>query len=367
MNRAAYFGRPRIVRVFGAIIALWFLHYLFFAGSWEPAPNNINTEATSKDGSPTWTLVVASKSGEDSAWIKKELPDVNSAVYIVDDAKSKLKVPAVKGNEAMVFLTYIIDHYDSLSDVSVFIHTHQRARYTDEFLDSSMVKSLQRLRLTKVLRDGYFNLRCSWDPGCPVWLNLRNSSASAPEVDAGEAEIMRSAWREILPAASIPEWVAQPAGSQFAASREKIRSLPLGLWKAWRNWLITTPLTDLQASRVWEFLWQYALLGRSSVCPQMDECYCEGYGVCFTSPTKFIVWRSWWREAQDWSLKYLKYSPRSREASQLKEKIDARNEVLRISLQEAMRWGDELRDRGEEHLHVGHKFTEEEEKAMYST
>jgi hypothetical protein len=366
MNRANYLGRARIVRVLGVFVLLWFLHYFFFSGDSQPALNSSSRKA-GKDGEPTWALIVASTKTEDTTWIKKNLPTVPSLVYTVDDPKSKFKVPENKGNEAMVYLTYIIDNYNSLPDVSVFIHAHKRAHSSDELLKDSMANQLKRLRLTKVTRDGYFNLRCNWDPGCPSWLNLHNSSASSPAVKADEIETMKTAWQDLLPAAPMPEWIAQPSGAQFAASRAKIQAVSLGVWKSWRDWLIKTPLTNDQSGRVWEYLWQYALTGQSTVCPQMDQCYCEGYGVCFTSATKFVVWRAWWREAQDWTMEYLQLKSEGRSARDLKDKIDARNDVLKLSLDEAMRWGDELRDRGEEHSHYGQRFTEEEEKAMYGS
>jgi hypothetical protein len=366
MNRANYFGslsRPRLVRVIAVFILLWFLHFIFFGGSSQSNPSRLATN----NGEPTWTLVVASRKSDDTSWIQKEMRGIESAVYVADDPKSKFKVPTKKGNEAMVYITYIIDHYDSLPDVSVFIHTRQRPHSNDELLSGSVAKSLGRLRLKKAVRDKYFNLRCNWEPGCPSWLNLRNASASAPQVNPNDASMMRDALRDLMPAAPIPEWVGQPFGSQFAASREGIHSVPLDLWKTWREWLINTPFNDEQSGRVWEHIWQYAFTGKTTFCPAMDQCYCEGYGICFTSATKFVVWRAWTRESLDWTMEYLKLKSEGREAQELKERIDARNEVLQLSLSEAMRWGDELRDRGEEHSHYGKQYTEEEEAAMYSS
>lgn len=59
---------------------------------------------------------------EDVSWIKNELGsvhDLNIAIYTVDDPSSEYHVPKNKGNEAMVYLTYIIDNYDSLSEVTM--------------------------------------------------------------------------------------------------------------------------------------------------------------------------------------------------------------------------------------------------------
>lgn len=56
------------------------------------------------------------------SWIEKELgslPSLNIAVYTVDDPLSQHHVPKNKGNEAMVYLTYLIDNYDNLSEVTM--------------------------------------------------------------------------------------------------------------------------------------------------------------------------------------------------------------------------------------------------------
>ena len=59
----------------------------------------------------TVTLVVASVSSEDTTWIASNFPGITAAVYVVDkdDLSSSFITPINKGNEAMVYLTYIID------------------------------------------------------------------------------------------------------------------------------------------------------------------------------------------------------------------------------------------------------------------
>ena len=54
-------------------------------------------------------LVVARQLSEDVSWIQAKLPDVKTAIYVVDDPNAELPVPANKGHEAMVYLTYIMN------------------------------------------------------------------------------------------------------------------------------------------------------------------------------------------------------------------------------------------------------------------
>ena len=58
-------------------------------------------------------------------WLQKEIPDQPTAIYVVDDPSAPLHPPKNKGHEVMVYLTYIIDHYDELADVTMFMHAHQ--------------------------------------------------------------------------------------------------------------------------------------------------------------------------------------------------------------------------------------------------
>ncbi|KUL84879.1 hypothetical protein ZTR_08227 [Talaromyces verruculosus] len=58
-------------------------------------------------------LVVASLKQQNASWYSTYFPDWKSNTYIVDEAAAPLTVPQNKGNEAMVYLTYIIDRYDS--------------------------------------------------------------------------------------------------------------------------------------------------------------------------------------------------------------------------------------------------------------
>ncbi|MCJ1287374.1 hypothetical protein MMC26_006723 [Xylographa opegraphella] len=62
----------------------------------------------------TRTLVAGRLKDQEKPWIEEEYPDLATTIYVVDDPSARYRVPANKGHEAMVYLTYIIDHYDNL-------------------------------------------------------------------------------------------------------------------------------------------------------------------------------------------------------------------------------------------------------------
>ena len=86
----------------------------------------------------TKALVLPKLRSEDTSWVEETLGDMLSsgglshAIYVVDDASAPLHPPQNKGHEVMVYLTYIIDHYDALPDVSIFMHAHRWSWHNNE-------------------------------------------------------------------------------------------------------------------------------------------------------------------------------------------------------------------------------------------
>jgi hypothetical protein len=215
---------------------------------------------------------------EDVSWIQKEVPDLQTAIYVVDDPKAPLHPPKNKGHEVMVYLTYIIDHYDDLPDIMLFMHSHRMAWHNEEPLDLDAVQLLRRLSSERVMREGFMNLRCNWGPGCPDWIH---PSSTKEDPSKPEEQMTPRAWSELFPFEPLPEVLAQPCCAQFALSRDRVLSIPKSRYIYYRDWLLLTDLSDYISGRIWEYLWQVVFTGESVFCPLQSACYCDGYGVCF--------------------------------------------------------------------------------------
>lgn len=226
------------------------------------------------------TLVVPRLSSESVSWIEDELPSgLDYKIYVVDDVHAKYHPPKNKGNEVMVYLTYIIDHYDdALADINIFMHSHRQAWHNNDLMDLSAVQMIQRLSSERVQREGYMNLKCSWTPGCPAWIHpgIKEEDGNKPE----QIMIARS-WAELFPLEPMPEVLSQPCCSQFAVSKDRIRALPKARYVYFRDWLLRTRLSNYISGRVWEYIWQYVFTGQPEVCVEEHICYCDGYGLCF--------------------------------------------------------------------------------------
>ncbi|KAK8243535.1 hypothetical protein HDK90DRAFT_462464 [Phyllosticta capitalensis] len=230
----------------------------------------------------TKAVVIPRTSKEDISWLENTFGDDNllqKAVYTVDKPVKPYVLPSNKGNEVMAYLTFIIDFYDHLPDVSIFMHAHEYAWHNNELLEMSSSAMLTHLNLRKVVRDGYVNLRCHRYPSCPDHLFPYAKNHSVWDVP--EEAIFADAWSEILPHEPVPEVLSQPCCAQFAVSRERIRALPRSQYKHFRKWLMYTTLENRVSGRVWEYIYQYIWAGVPQFCPEEHSCYCELYGLCF--------------------------------------------------------------------------------------
>lgn len=167
-----------------------------------------------------------------------------------------------KGREAMTYLTYIIDHYYTLPELLVFIHSHRdgypKAWHTD-VQDYSNVNSVRSLKLDFVRQNGYANLRCNWVPGCPDEMQpFRHEDHRTAEHELEEV------WRSMFNNTNIPEKIGAACCAQFAVSREQVLARPRTDYQRFRQWLLDTELDDEVSGRIFEYLW-HIIFGRDPV------------------------------------------------------------------------------------------------------
>ena len=235
---------------------------------------------------PTYTrvMVIPRMKDENISWIADELPDLNTVIYVANDPSAPLHPPKNKGHEVMIYLTYIIDHYDDLPDIVIFMHAHRWTHHNNHLLGHDAVQMIRRLSSDYVTRKGYVNMRCEWYPGCPEWLHPKNAQESLAKQ---EEEVLSRSWKELFPTSPIPKALGQACCAQFALSRERILSISLSQFIFYRDWIMRTPLSDYVSGRIWEYTWQFLFTGQSIVCPAEHICYCDGFGVCFGGDTEY--------------------------------------------------------------------------------
>ncbi|MCJ1282176.1 hypothetical protein MMC26_001499 [Xylographa opegraphella] len=296
-------------------------------------------------------LVVVSQRGDDVSWLEGVLPGWERNVYVVDGEAlregARLRIPRNKGREGMAYLrwvdgllglsfpitfnggvrgkhaptdgrrlisrSFIIDHYDRLPNVTIFLHSARYQWHNDDpdygtpsspilplrpscepahslttTPHTDGVPILQNLRLAHVHAQGYANLRCGWTLGCPAEIQPARHAAPSPpptsadtDTDAQRTEhYYAEAFRALFPEYPVPETVGVGCCAQFAVTRATLLARPRADYERYRAWLLATPLPDAVSGRVLEYSW-HVMFGKAPVhCPDAGACYCHSWGLC---------------------------------------------------------------------------------------
>ena len=299
----------------------------------------------------TKTLVIPRTKDEDVTWIDEHFggdPHITQSIYIADDPLAELHPPQNKGNEVMTYLSYIIDHYHNLSDISIFMHSHRYSWHNNDLLENDAVEMISRLSGERVQREGFMNMRCHWEPGCPAWIH---PGTIKEDIQKPEETMIAKSWTEIFPLNPIPNILAQPCCGQFAISRDRIQGIPLTTFIFYRDWLLSTPLPDYISGRIWEYLWQFVFTGKNIVCPRESVCYCDGFGVYFGGEEKYNAYcqieykkRRLEEELENWTRR----NDSTRKDWDLKEDIKRLKKLREDMRLDAKRHGDIAKNRAEE-------------------
>ncbi|RMZ69766.1 histone-lysine n-methyltransferase 2b [Pyrenophora seminiperda CCB06] len=257
----------------------------------DPDYANWNPKPVFKPGSPmpanhnyTSVLVIAKTKKENVDWIREQMPEQQTAIYVADDPTAPLHTPKNKGHEVMVYLSWIIDNYDNLPDVTIFMHAHQLSWHNDEPLGNDAHLLITRLSRPRVWRQGFVNMRCTWNPGCPDWMHPGETER---DPDKPEEVLLAKSWSELFPLDPVPHVLAQPCCAQFALSRERIQAKPYAQYVWYRDWLFSTRLPDHLSGRIWEYVWQFVFTGQNVYCPKEHVCFCDQYGMCFGGESEY--------------------------------------------------------------------------------
>ncbi|KAJ5182592.1 hypothetical protein N7492_000208 [Penicillium capsulatum] len=262
---------------------------------WLGQAGPISGPPSSNDMPGDKVVVMAKLREEPTGWVEEKLPDWQRAIYVVNPSPRQranqevLMTPTNKGHESMAYLTYLVDHYDSLPSTIAFLHAHRSGFLMAWHVDAPLhdnVAVMRALQLDFVQRNGYVNLRCNWNPGCKeahrfnrhvteqVWWDVFEGTStpplntSAPWPPSGTKYFRK------------PEQIGAACCAQFAVSREQVRRRPREDYIKFRQWLMDSKLSDASSGRVMEFLW-HIIFGKSGVyCPDEELCYCQVYGKC---------------------------------------------------------------------------------------
>jgi hypothetical protein len=248
-----------------------------------PVSSSIFTETVATPSPPTpftGAIVAAVGTSTNLTWLSEiQNPMWTTHRYNHDAPTPETHFPVNKGNEAMMYLSYIINNYETLPDFSIFIHGHQFAWHQE----GDMADMISNLRLHALEEEGYVSMRCDWYPSCPREIRPIDHDAVVwgPGVMRNETEDMISlVWPLFFPDEPLPSTIASQCCAQFAVTRAAIQNRSREDYERMRQWLIDTPLINDTSGRVFEKLWAYIFTEKAVNCPPPPVCACEYFGMC---------------------------------------------------------------------------------------
>lgn len=184
----------------------------------------------------------------------------------------------------MPYLSWLIDNYDDLPWMVVFVHGHLISWHQSDTI-TNLIRTLNRTALAQV---GYIPLRCDWYPSCSKEIRPQHHDAVywGPGVKRKETEFaIAGNWKQLFPGENLPETISSVCCAQFAVTRAAIRRRPKDDYIRMREWLINTLLEDEVSGRVLEKLWAYIFTGESIHCPPPQQC-AQHLGVAEHGPVE---------------------------------------------------------------------------------
>ncbi|KLU90861.1 hypothetical protein MAPG_09386 [Magnaporthiopsis poae ATCC 64411] len=228
-------------------------------------------------------LVLGKIPNEDVSWAHK-LKQWTPFIYTMGKKPEPgyvLRPPSLQGREAIVYLSFIIDYYDPLPDITAFVHEGREQWHNSE-LGPSTATILENLRVDTVRRRGYVNLRCKHDPGCPTDVNPLEPSpldVERGDIRAHYADVYMELFNVSRDA--IPKQLGHPCCAQFAVTRDRIHQRPREDYVRMRRWAMEqTVTTSFNAGWVFETSWHVVFGMPPIYCPAVEVCKCELYGWC---------------------------------------------------------------------------------------
>ena len=184
---------------------------------------------------------VVSRYKKNTNWVYK-LKNINKYyIYDKETPENEYNIPVNKGNEASVYLKYIIDNYDNLSDFTFFTHDDEYAWHHS----GSIINCFNEAVMSNKL---YYNINKR---------SILGSIISNPWYN--DILIWYNDYIEkYIPLNTLPnkDWTQGHIGAaQFLVHKSLITKLPLEFYKNLYNWIITTDMTNDKSGRFLEWTW----------------------------------------------------------------------------------------------------------------
>lgn len=167
--------------------------------------------------------------------------NINVMIYDKECPNNPLNIPVNKGNEASVYLKYIVDYYDTLPEYTFFMHD-------DEYAWHHSGSIIERYDEAVMSGKMYFNInKGKWG----------KNAIPKDQLDK-LLKWYNSYIEEYIPISTLPnkDFTHTYKGSaQFLVHKNLILNLPREFYSKLYDWIITTDISNYLSGRFLEWTW----------------------------------------------------------------------------------------------------------------
>jgi hypothetical protein len=173
--------------------------------------------------------IVVSRYKKDTSWTEKfNKYDTNIMIYDKENPNNEYNVPINRGNEASVYLKYIIDNYENLTEYTFFVHDEE---YSWHYTGSIIERFLEAFYFAITKKEKFYNI---------------NNYCLEPYVTAIDNKKSFHLWynkfiEPYIPYESIAsyDWMLGYKGcAQFLVHKDVILNFPLKFYQDIYNWIL---------------------------------------------------------------------------------------------------------------------------------
>lgn len=191
-------------------------------------------------------------------------------------------------NEVSSYLTYIIQYYDQLPDLSLFFHGHASSWHSGDAVEMLSLVNLTYLaqrqytsfnckQATSLAREGYNNRGVEYPQYAAMELHWRDLTAGHlgnTTVDT-QMEADPAGGQHLYTVDTMPRLLTHYCCNQFAVTRESIHAYPKSYYTDLYSWCRTTTLKPYWSGRLFEHLLPTMWSKDRSRSTVTDQCSCQ--------------------------------------------------------------------------------------------
>ena len=189
--------------------------------------------------------VVVSRYNKDTSFVNKlKKYNTNIMIYDKETPTNPYNVPINRGNEASVYLKYIIDNYEKLTDYTFFIHDEEYSWHHHGSIEERFIEAVKSNKL-------FFNINHV------TFGSYANSIAEKVEL----MKWLNKYIEPYIPFDKLPnkDWFIGNKGcAQFLVHKSRIKNLPLKFYQDIYDWILNFPngkLAGYFLEWTWHLFW----------------------------------------------------------------------------------------------------------------